>query len=920
MVELIIKNSNICEAKGPLKVLHKLYKEFRIKHPNAWHILMYQKGKVRWDGYIKYVSDTGNFRIGLLPMIYNKLESWGEKVKIIDRRPPLEVSPVIPSVLGDKELYPRQKKALETLLNNKVGKTPFYICAGDYSVGFGKCIGGESLIYTNRGVLRMDEAIDLNGNLRYKDLKVLAKDNQYHPILNSISNKIKAIRITTKNGYTQICGYDRHRYYTINKEGKLDWVLARELKIGDPLPIIKPLVTPNNNYFISPEEAYTMGVIHGDGHTIRNSATRVSIALSGKDYEILNILKPYLNSVCKNPINIKTHRKFNGWHISKSDRTLSRIIIGRYPELIGKAIDKIIPKFIMDSPADIQKWYIAGLFDTDGSKHKDVLEYSFSSVSKENIHRLHIMLLNLGIISFTSEKKTTCKDKSGITYRLRVGSREFEKFGRLIPLQIGRKKFNPSDIIKSRDNLFYQLPIVIGYKAKNHYLNQHYNTRNNPLDKLTRNQIRNPHRLTLESLYVLLKEAPDNELHNLYNFSKKVYWDKIKSIEVLEEYQCYDLEVKDVHEYIADGFICHNTMLFASIHQAFKRKIPTILLLNDSDLFKQFKREIPPLLPGEDIVFVQGGKINRWGNFNVAMVQSVSQNIKKYQYELTKIGIVLVDEADIIDNKTYKNVIEHLYNTQVRIGLSGTLYMSKLKKNLVHNMNIRSFIGDAIDSIKLADQIKSGKATPVVVKMVYVSGKSISADDYQEEYDKNITYNITAYEKSFSRMQYNARYGRFPMLIVTKFIDHCEKLYEYYQKRNQKLGLGYRIAHVHHKTPDRDKLLNDIREGKIDILISTTIISRGKNIPTLQYIQNTASMDSNEKTIQILGRLVRQHNSKKKAYLDDLVFPGIYLLRHGNHRKNYYKKENLKVISIGHPTGKQLPKNKRHRETLGKAK
>lgn len=500
MVELIIKNSNICEAKGPLKVLHKLYKEFRIKHPNAWHILMYQKGKVRWDGYIKYVSDTGNFRIGLLPMIYNKLESWGEKVKIIDRRPPLEVSPVIPSVLGDKELYPRQKKALETLLNNKVGKTPFYICAGDYSVGFGK------------------------------------------------------------------------------------------------------------------------------------------------------------------------------------------------------------------------------------------------------------------------------------------------------------------------------------------------------------------------------------------------------------------------------------SLLFCAIHQAFKRKIPTILLLNDSDLFKQFKREIPPLLPGEDIVFVQGGKVNRWGNFNVAMVQSVSQNIKKYQYELTKIGIVLIDEADIIDNKTYKNVIEHLYNTQVRIGLSGTLYMSKLKKDLVHNMNIRSFIGDAIDSIKLADQIKSGKATPIVVKMVYVSGKSISADDYQEEYDKNITYNITAYEKSFSRMQYNARYGRFPMLIVTKFIDHCEKLYKYYQKMNQKLGLGYRIAHVHHKTPDRDRLLNDIREGKIDILISTTIISRGKNIPTLQYIQNTASMDSNEKTIQILGRLVRQHNSKKKAYLDDLVFPGIYLLRHGNHRKNYYKKENLKVISIGHPTGKQLPKNKRHRETLGKVK
>lgn len=105
-------------------------------------------------------------------------------------------------------------------------------------------------------------------------------------------------------------------------------------------------------------------------------------------------------------------------------------------------------------------------------------------------------------------------------------------------------------------------------------------------------------------------------------------------------------------------------------------------MLNDSDLFNQFKREIPPLLPNEDIVFIQGSKVNRWGNFNVAMVQSISRNIRKYQMELSKIGIVLIDEADIIDNKTYKVVIEHLYNTQIRIGLSGTIYLNKAKNIL----------------------------------------------------------------------------------------------------------------------------------------------------------------------------------------------------------------------------------------------
>lgn len=914
MVKIIIQNGNRCELDGPLKVITKLYKEFKIKHPNAWHIQRFQRGNNKWDGFIKYISDSGTFRIGLLPKVYNTLIGYGEKVKIIDKRMGVkDYVPEIPKYLGDKELYPRQLQALETLLNNKVGDTPFLICAGDYSVGFGKCIGGESLIYTNKGVLRMDEAISPEGKLLYPDLTILARDGKYHQVFGAVSNNIKAIRITTKNGYTQVCGYDRHRYFTITSKGKLDWVLAKSLKIGDSLPIIKNIKSlPSNPYCISPEEAYTMGVIHGDGHTIRCSETRIQISISGKDYEIASLVKHYLDSVCSKSVKVKPHRKFEGWNISKSDKSLSRIIIGRYPELIGTSHVKIIPKFIMDSTPEIQRWYIAGLFDTDGSKHSKVLEYSFSSVSKENIHRLQVMLLNLGIISYTSEKSTLCKGKRGITYRLRIGSREFKKFGELIPIQVKRKKPHEEDMARLRDKLFYQLPLPIGKKAKQHYLKQEYTTRYNPLDKLARNQIRNPHRLTLESLGDLITKAPDQELQSLYDFSKEVYWDKIKSVEILESYQCYDLEVDGVHEYIADGFICHNTMLFASIHEAFHRKIPTILLLNDSDLFNQFKREIPPLLPGEDIAFIQGSKVNQWGNFNVAMVQSLSRNINRYQRFLSNIGIVLIDEADIIDNKTYQTVITHLYNSWIRIGLSGTIYMSKLKKDLVHNMNIMSFIGDKVDTVKLSDQIEAGKATPVIVKMIYPTGKSIEANSYQEEYELNITKNPQAYERSFSRMQFNAKYDRFPMLIVTKFIEHCENLYKYYEKRNQELGLGYKISYVHHETKNRKQILEDFRVGKIDILISTTIIARGKNFPLIKYLQNTASMDSNEKSIQILGRLVRQHASKSKAYLDDLIFPGHYLMRHGNHRKVYYQRENLKVICKGRKiaTNKKLNKSR----------
>ena len=110
----------------------------------------------------------------------------------------------------------------------------------------------------------------------------------------------------------------------------------------------------------------------------------------------------------------------------------------------------------------------------------------------------------------------------------------------------------------------------------------------------------------------------------------------------------------------------------------------------------------------------------------------------------------------------------------------------------------------------------------------------------------------------------------------------------------------YNIACVHVDTPSkiRQQIMKDFREGKIDILVSTTIIARGKNFPKLRYLLNAASMDSQEKSIQFLGRLVRTDSSKKKVYLDDLHYPGPYLNRHGKHRKQYYQKQELKVILL----------------------
>lgn len=342
------------------------------------------------------------------------------------------------------------------------------------------------------------------------------------------------------------------------------------------------------------------------------------------------------------------------------------------------------------------------------------------------------------------------------------------------------------------------------------------------------------------------------------------------------------------------------TLIMSSLYLSYKRQLKTLLITNDSDWLNQAREEFKQYLPGEDITFVQG-KVLNWSNFTIGMVQSISRNMRFYQQELSKIDMVLVDEADQGGSKQYQNVLTRLFNTRIRIGLSGTIYMSKLAKDKVKNMNLECFFGKVIAEFKLKDSIKKGYSTKTIVKMVpsrpWYGNWESEFVTYKDIYDDSITLNKYAKRMAYARLKWNINQSRYPALVVCKHIAHCENLYKFFKK---KLGDAYNIAYVHVNTHSklRQQIMKDFREGKIDILVSTTIIARGKNFPKLRYLLNTASMDSQEKSIQFLGRLVRTDESKNKVYLDDLHYPGNYLSRHGRHRKQYYQKQELKVILL----------------------
>lgn len=335
------------------------------------------------------------------------------------------------------------------------------------------------------------------------------------------------------------------------------------------------------------------------------------------------------------------------------------------------------------------------------------------------------------------------------------------------------------------------------------------------------------------------------------------------------------------------------TAIMVGIYLAYKGKVPALVLLKDGDLFEQFLTEIP-LLVGDDFGYVRG-KNSKWGKFTIAMVQTLSRDIHKYRQEIMKKGIILVDEADEGESKMYRTVLQYCNNSIVRVGLSGTIFMSNLAKHRPKNQNLHSFFGETVFKVTKKENVELGYSTELVIRMCKgnTNPHIYGGKDYKECYDKVIVYGDELREKALKRIRVNLLLKRVPMLIICKYHNHVDLMYK---AINNRFGKKYKVAMVHHKTKDRSKIIQDFREGNYDILVTTYIVKRGKNFPKTRYLCNLSAGDSIETVSQLMGRLERVYKGKDKAYFDDFYHLGKYLEKHSKNRLRQYKKEGFKVI------------------------
>lgn len=333
------------------------------------------------------------------------------------------------------------------------------------------------------------------------------------------------------------------------------------------------------------------------------------------------------------------------------------------------------------------------------------------------------------------------------------------------------------------------------------------------------------------------------------------------------------------------------TYISAGVYLAYRQ--PTIFLMNSATLFHDAIRDIPAMI-GEPVGQVSSKKIE-WANFMVCMVATTKNRLKdpKFRKELSQYRVLIVDECDMAANKTNQKVMQNLYNCTVRVGLSGTVAMTKLKKDLIKNYTIEGYFGPKLYDITNRALIDLGISSEVAVK--FVRGYKQKEEDetlgmgWMEDYTKYIVKNGRRNKKVLDRSIHHWKKGRQSQLIIAQRKDHIERLYKRFRKH---YGPEVKIDWVHSERKGREKISEDFMDGEIDILIGSMILKRGKNFKKMNFMMNAGAGKSPENIIQLLGRAFRGCK-----FYEDMHDESYYLRKWTRAREVLYKREKIKVVN-----------------------
>ncbi len=283
--------------------------------------------------------------------------------------------------------------------------------------------------------------------------------------------------------------------------------------------------------YIDTDLAWLVGYIHGNGHVMKisDSKGRLSISCPTDRPEIIEKAAAMLTTLC--PDSKTTVRQGDGnWvNIMVSN---ARLVSWLYEYVKRPSEDITIPSFIAMAEPEIRAAYLAGVFDSDGSIHK----HNFNAV--DTIHEgfansIAKLYMTLGIGASVKRRERKEEGWSDISRVSIIGS-EFKEAAHVALRPYASTKLQDSVLNCRGSN-------TLTFKPKQSM------SAGVPSGRASANSGNMSPAAVLEYTDVSLIAYPVPVISTTEGVTA----------------QTWDIEVEDIHQFTAEGFVTHNSALIA---------------------------------------------------------------------------------------------------------------------------------------------------------------------------------------------------------------------------------------------------------------------------------------------------------------------------------------------------------------------
>jgi superfamily II DNA or RNA helicase len=260
---------------------------------------------------------------------------------------------------------------------------------------------------------------------------------------------------------------------------------------------------------------------------------------------------------------------------------------------------------------------------------------------------------------------------------------------------------------------------------------------------------------------------------------------------------------------------------------------------------------------------------------------------------LNDIDILIMDECHVLKKNNEINNIFKFIDTPFKFGLTGSLPEEKIDQ-----WNINGKLGPIIFE-KKTDELKKGEyVSDFQIYLLEIDhGKTnfpFNPNSPTSKYENELTYLMTCEKRNDIISKLVNKINKNTIIMVDRIL-HGEELLNSLKK----ICVDSPVYFIQGSTEieDREKIKNLMEnQSNVIVVAISKIFSTGINIPNLHSIVFASAGKAKIKIVQSIGRALRLHPTKEKAYIFDIADNTYYGKIHKEERKKLYNVEKYPFV------------------------